>query len=279
VHRLGEGLVLALAGPGLAAEDRRVLNAFAANLAAALDRRRLHAQAAEATALAEANELRSALLQAVSHDLRTPLASIKASVSSLRQRDLAWTPEESTEFLATIEDETDRLTNLVGNLLDMSRVHANAVTPALRPTSLDEVVPAAVDSLGPRAKTIEIDVPDDVPAVDADPALLERVVANLVDNALTHAGDAPVHVEAGSIGDRVLLRVVDRGPGIPPADRERVFHPFQRLDDTGRRRGTGVGLGLAVARGFIQAMGGELTIEDTPGGGTTMVVELGRAEP
>jgi two-component system sensor histidine kinase KdpD len=279
VRPLTGDLVLALSGPPLAGEDRRVLDAFVANLAAALDRRRLRAQAAAATARAEANELRSALLQAVSHDLRTPLASIKASASSLRQPDIEWTKAESDEFLATIEDETDRLTNLVGNLLDMSRVNANAVRPVLRPTSLEEVVPAAVTSLGPRARQVAISVADDVPEVEADPTLLERVVANLVDNALTHAGSCPVRVEAGGVGDRVLLRVVDRGPGIPAADRERVFHPFQRLGDTNDHGSTGVGLGLAVALGFTEAMGGELSIEDTPAGGTTMVVDLAAAAP
>lgn len=275
VHAVGGELVLALTGGDLAAEDRQVLNAFAANLSAALDRRRLHAQAAEAAALAEANELRSALLQAVSHDLRTPLAGIKASVNSLRQPDVTWTPEETAEFLATVEDETDRLTNLVDNLLDMSRIHADAVAPVLRSTTLEEVVPAALASLGPRARAVVVDVPDTVPPVHADPALLERVVANLVDNAVTHGeSTCPVHVEAGVVAGRVLLRVVDRGNGIRAEDRERIFHPFQRLDDTAPRRGAGVGLGLAVARGFTRAMGGDLTVEDTPGGGTTMVVEL-----
>jgi two-component system sensor histidine kinase KdpD len=275
VHALGGELVLALSGGDLAAEDRRVLNAFAANLSAALDRRRLHVQAAEATALAEANELRSALLQAVSHDLRTPLAGIKASVNSLRQPDVTWTPAETAEFLETVEDETDRLTNLVDNLLDMSRIHAGAVAPLLRLTTLDEVVPAAIASLGPRARDVVVDVAETVPPVDADPALLERVVANLVDNAMTHGhSDCPVRVEAGAAAGEVLLRVIDRGKGIPPDEREQVFHPFQRLDDSKPRSGAGVGLGLAVARGFARAMGGELTVEDTPGGGTTMIVEL-----
>jgi two-component system sensor histidine kinase KdpD len=275
VHAVGGELVLALTGGDLAAEDRQVLNAFAANLSAALDRRTLHAQAAEAAALAEANELRSALLQAVSHDLRTPLAGIKASVNSLRQADVTWTPEETAEFLATVEDETDRLTNLVDNLLDMSRIHADAVAPVLRPTTLEEVVPAALASLGPRARDVVVDVPETVPPVDADPALLERVVANLVDNAVTHGeSTCPVHVEAGVVAGRVLLRVVDRGKGVGAEDRERIFQPFQRLDDTAPRRGAGVGLGLAVARGFTRAMGGDLTVEDTPGGGTTMVAEL-----
>ncbi|MGH9084526.1 MAG: ATP-binding protein [Acidimicrobiales bacterium] len=278
VHAVGGDLVLALTGGDLAAEDRRVLNAFAANLAAALDRRRLHAQAAEAAALADTNELRSALLQAVSHDLRTPLAGIKASVNSLRQPDVTWTPDETAEFLETVEDETDRLTNLVDNLLDMSRIHADAVAPALRPTTLDEVVPAAIASLGPRARDVAVDIPETLPPVGADPALLERVVANLVDNAITHGhSGCAVHVEAGAAAGRVLLRVVDRGKGIPVDQREAIFHPFQRLDDAAPRSGAGVGLGLAVARGFTRAMGGELTVEDTPGGGTTMIVELATA--
>jgi two-component system sensor histidine kinase KdpD len=157
----------------------------------------------------------------------------------------------------------------------MSRIQADAVTPALRPTTLDEVVPAALASLGPRARDVVVDVPETVPPVAADPALLERVVANLVDNAITHGrSECPVHVEAGTAAGHVLLRVVDRGKGIPVADREQIFRPFQRLDDGAPRGGTGVGLGLAVARGFTRSMGAELTVEDTPGGGTTMIVEL-----
>jgi two-component system sensor histidine kinase KdpD len=274
-HAVGADLVLALSGGDLAHEDRRVLNAFAANLSAALDRRALHAEAARSAALAQSNELRSALLQAVSHDLRTPLAGIKASVSSLRQPDVTWTQEEEAEFLSTVEDETDRLTNLVDNLLDMSRIHADAIAPSLRPTLLDEVVPAALGGLGPRARGVVVDVPESLPPVLADPALLERAVANLVDNAITHgASSCPVRVEAGLAAGRVLLRVVDRGRGISPEDRERVFQPFQRLGDAAPRFGAGVGLGLAVARGFTRAMGGELSVEDTPGGGTTMILDL-----
>ncbi len=274
-HAVRRDLVLAVTGRRLTAEDRDVLNAFAANLAVALERRHLHAQAAAAAATAQADELRQALLQAVSHDLRTPLAGIKASVNSLRQPDVSWGPDETGEFLATIEGETDRLTNLVDNLLDMSRIQADAVAPALRPTLLDEVVPAALADLGERARAVVVSIDESVPPVEADPALLERVVANLVDNALAHGdGPDPVRLEAGAAAGRVLLRVVDRGRGIPSGDRERVFRPFQRSDDAAPRRGAGVGLGLAVARGFTRAMGGELTIEDTPGGGTTMVVDL-----
>ncbi|HMG40179.1 MAG TPA: DUF4118 domain-containing protein [Acidimicrobiales bacterium] len=274
---LGQDLVLAMSGARrLAAEDRRVLNAFALQLGAAVERRRLHAQAARAAALAEADELRTALLQAVSHDLRTPLAGIKASASSLRQPDVDWSPEDVREFLRTIEDETDRLTDLVANLLDMSRIQAGVATPRLREVGLDEVVPAALAGLGERARGVLVDVPETLPPVRSDPAMLERVVANLIDNALGHGGDrAPVRVEAGAVGGHILLRVVDRGRGIPESQREQVFEPFQRLGDTGS--GSGVGLGLAVARGFTWAMGGDLTIEDTPGGGTTMVIELDAA--
>jgi two-component system sensor histidine kinase KdpD len=275
VRPLRDDLVLAVRGADLAAEDRRVLNAFVAQLAAATDRRRVGAQAAQAAALAEANELRSALLQAVSHDLRTPLAGIKASASSLRQPDIEWSDADRDEFLRTIEDETDRLTALVGNLLDMSRIQAGAVAAAPRAVGLEEVVPAAVAGLGPRGHAVEVEVPETLPPVAADPVLLERVVANLVENAVAHSpAGSPVRVEAGEVGGRVLIRVVDRGPGIAPADREQVFQPFQRLHDSPSRGGAGVGLGLAVARGFTDAMGGEITIDDTPGGGTTMVVEL-----
>lgn len=272
VEGLSGGLVLALVGPRLGAEDRRVLNAFAAQLSAAVERNRLNAAVDEASIMSRANDLRTALLRAVSHDLRTPLASIKASVSSLRQRDIAWSPEDAAEFLATIEEETDRLTALVTNLLDMSRLQAGVLQPMLRPVGLEDVVPAALASLGSRGDRVESTVEESL-AVMADPALLERVVANLVSNALSWSPpDRPVRVEAGAVAGRVDLRVVDRGPGIAIADRERVFLPFQRLGDQGT--GNGVGLGLAVARGFVDAMGGELTIDDTAGGGTSVVVSL-----
>lgn len=274
VQTLNPDLVLALSGGDLAAEDHRLLTAFGASLDMALERRSLHDRASAATALAEANELRSALLQAVSHDLRTPLAGIKASVNSLRQPDVSWSDDETAEFLATVEDETDRLTALVDNLLDMSRINASALAPTLRATSLEEVIPAAVAGLGARGRTVTVDVPENLPLVKADPALLERVVANLVDNAVTYGGDQPVRVEAGTAGSHVLLRVIDRGRGIPVEDRDRIFEPFQRMGDTKPRQGAGVGLGLAVARGFTRALEGDLSVEDTPGGGTTMVVEL-----
>jgi two-component system sensor histidine kinase KdpD len=275
VLSLGDDTVLALVGPRLPAEDRHLLSAFTAQLGAALTRRRLQEGAAQAARLAKADELRAALLAAVSHDLRTPLASIKACVSSLLQDDVDWSPEAVTEFLATIDEETDRLTALVSNLLDMSRLQAGALSLHRRPVGVEEIVPAALSSLGDRARgdVVEVGVAETLPRVEADPALLERVLANLIDNALAWSPPGtPVRVEAGGVPGAVHVRVVDRGPGIPAAERDRVFLPFQRLGD--RSSGAGVGLGLAVARGFTVAMGGELIVEDTPGGGTTMVVVL-----
>jgi len=273
VEEVGDGVVLALVGPRLSADDRQVLNAFSAQLSAARERARLGEQAAAASALGHANELRAALLQAVSHDLRTPLASIKAAVSSLRQPDIEWSDDDVAEFLASIEDEADRLNALVGNLLDMSRLQAGVVEPLVRAVHLEEVVPAALSSLGERARNVKTDVSESLPPVYADAALLERVVANLVENALKFSPpDEPVRVEAGAFQDVVYLRVIDRGPGIPESQQDRVFQPFQRLGDADR--GTGVGLGLAVARGFVNAMSGELELEDTPGGGTTALVTL-----
>ena len=275
---VGHGVQLALAGGSLSAEDQRVLNAFAAQVAAATEHERLQREAGRAEDLAAANTLRASLLQAVSHDLRTPLASIKASISSLRQRDVDWPPDTIAEFHETIEEETDRLTTIVGNLLDMSRLQASALHIDLRPVGIEEVTLAAITSVKAPSGSIEVDVPETVPDVLADPALLERALANIVGNAVRFApAGVPVRVSAGRVvgeGDpRIDVRVVDRGPGIRPADRELVFQPFQRVVDQ-RVDGAGVGLGLAIARGFVEAMGGEMAIEDTPGGGVTMVVSL-----
>jgi len=264
---------LVVVGPGLAAEDLSLLQAFTSQLSLALERRQLRAEAAVAEGLAEANNLRAALLAAVSHDLRTPLSSIKAAATSLLQQDVDWTPQATRELLATIDEETDRLNALVGNLLDMSRLQSGALELMMRDVGLEEVVPAAIKGLGERGSQVEVVVDESLPRVHADAALLERAVANIVDNAIAWAPpDHPVRVDACAVGDDVDLRVVDRGPGIPPDQRDRVFQPFQRLGDQTTESGTG--LGLAVARGFIGAMGGEITVEDTPGGGLTVVVRL-----
>ena len=222
---------------------------------------------AEAAALDRANELRTALLSAVSHDLRTPLASIKASVSSLRANDVRWSDDETAEFLAAIEEDTDRLNRLVGNLLDMSRLQAGALELRRQPVGLDEVVANAIDGLGSPTVQLELDVPEDLPLALVDPGLFERAVANIVANAVQWSPPGQrVEVSAQVTAPDLELRVRDHGPGIPSEARTQIFRPFQRLDDHG---GGGVGLGLAIASGFIEAMGGELLIEDTPGGGST----------
>ncbi|MFR0356720.1 ATP-binding protein [Streptomyces sediminimaris] len=268
---VGDHLALALTGRVLPAEDRRVLAAFAAQAAVVLDRRRLQQEAHRARALAEGNRIRTALLAAVSHDLRTPLAGIKAAVSSLRSDDVAWSEEDRAELLEGIEEGADRLDHLVGNLLDMSRLRTGTVTPLIREADLDEVVPMAL--VGVVEGGVVLDVPETLPMVAVDPGLLERAVANLVENAVKYSPpDETVLVAASAIADRVEVRIVDRGPGVPDEAKERIFEPFQRYGDA--PRGAGVGLGLAVARGFAEAMGGTLDAEDTPGGGLTMVLTL-----
>ncbi|MFI2299348.1 DUF4118 domain-containing protein [Actinacidiphila glaucinigra] len=268
---VSDNLSLALVGRVLPASDRRVLSAFAAQAAGVLDRQRLEDEAARAHKLAEGNRIRTALLAAVSHDLRTPLAAIKAAVSSLRSDDVAWSEEDEAELLEGIEEGADRLDNLVGNLLDMSRLQTGTVTPLIREVDLDEVVPKALR--GVPDGSVALDVPETLPMVSVDPGLLERSVANIVENAVKYSpAGAQVLVAASALGGHVDLRVVDRGPGVPDAAKERIFEPFQRYGDA--PRGNGVGLGLAVARGFADAMGATLQPEDTPGGGLTMVLTL-----
>ncbi|MFE5814889.1 DUF4118 domain-containing protein [Streptomyces sp. NPDC056479] len=273
---VGDHMALALTGRVLPAEDRRVLAAFAAQAAVVLDRQRLQREADQAKELAEGNRIRTALLAAVSHDLRTPLAGIKAAVSSLRSDDVAWSEEDEAELLEGIEAGADRLDHLVGNLLDMSRLQTGTVTPLIRELDLDEVVPMALG--GVPEGSVELDIPESLPMVAVDPGLLERSVANLVENAVKYSpDDNRVLVAASAIADRVEVRVVDRGPGVPDEAKERIFAPFQRYGDA--PRGAGVGLGLAVARGFAEAMGGTLNAEDTPGGGLTMVLTIRAVGP
>ncbi|MCF3130300.1 sensor histidine kinase [Streptomyces olivochromogenes] len=271
---VGDHLALALSGRVLPASDRRVLAAFAAQAAVVLDRQRLRQEADQAKELAEGNRIRTALLAAVSHDLRTPLAGIKASVSSLRSDDVEWSEEDRAALLEAIEAGADRLDHLVGNLLDMSRLQTGTVTPIVREADLDEVVPMALG--GVPEDSVELDIPETLPMVHVDKGLLERVVANIVENAVKYSpADTPVLVRASSIAERVEVRVIDRGPGVPDEAKDRIFEPFQRYGDS--PRGAGVGLGLAVARGFAEAMGGTLNAEDTPGGGLTMVLSLNLA--
>jgi two-component system, OmpR family, sensor histidine kinase KdpD len=271
-------LSLALRGRAVSATDRRVLGAFAAYAAVALEQQRLAAEAEAARPIAAADRMRTALLAAVGHDLRTPLASAKAAVTSLRSRDIRWTDEDRDELLATADESLDRLARLVDNLLDMSRLQAGALAIFPRPAGLEEIVARALDDLGPAGRQVLVEIPDSLPEVRVDPAILERVIVNLTGNAVRYSppGQPPL-LTASTLGDRVELRVADRGPGIPEPDRDRVFVPFQRLGDTDNT--TGVGLGLALSRGLTEAMGGTLEPEETPGGGLTMILSLPASIP
>ncbi|MCW2819589.1 MAG: sensor histidine kinase KdpD, partial [Marmoricola sp.] len=236
---------------------------------------------AETDALAQVDRTRTALLAAVGHDLRTPLAAAKASVSTLRSPDLVLSDEDRAELVETAEVSLDRLAGLVENLLDMSRLQAGAMAVHLRPAALDEVVARALDDVGRGAADVRVELPDDLPPALVDPGLLERILVNVVANALRFSpADRPPRLLGAAVsadaGDVVELRLVDRGPGIPPDRRDEVFAPFQRLGDTDNS--TGVGLGLALSRGLAEAMGGGLDVEDTPEGGLTMVMRFPRAE-
>ncbi|SFE18361.1 two-component system, OmpR family, sensor histidine kinase KdpD [Actinacidiphila alni] len=269
----GDGAVLVLRGRTLSAADQRVLTAFAAHVSAAVERARLAEAAAEVEPVKAADRMRTALLAAVSHDLRTPLAASRAAVGSLRSHEVRFSAEDRDELLATAEESLLRLNRLVDNLLDMSRLQAGALSLRLRATALEEVLPAALESLPAGAPAVEVRDLEQAPAVRADPPLLERVLANLIANAVRHSPPgSPVVLTASAHGDRVEIRVVDRGPGLPASERERAFEPFQRMGDTDNS--TGLGLGLALARGLTEAMDGGLTPEDTPGGGLTMTVSL-----
>jgi two-component system sensor histidine kinase KdpD len=243
----------------------------------------LATQAARAQGLAEGNRIRTTLLAAVGHDLRTPLASVKASVSTLRQTDVTWSSQDQAELLATIEEGADRLNALIGNLLDMSRIQAGAVQLFVRPTSLEEVAPLVVQAVDDGA-LLRVEMSEDLPLFRADPGLLERALANLVVNALRYSppGQPPTlaacAVRNGSAdgpagpGGVVRIEVIDHGPGVPPDQWERIVAPFEQIGD--QRSANGVGLGLAVTKGFVEAMGGILSADTTEGGGLTMRIEL-----
>jgi two-component system, OmpR family, sensor histidine kinase KdpD len=266
--------VLALRGPHTPHDDRRILAAFVAQLALAVQRQALEAEAAHAVVLAEGNRVRTALLSAVSHDLRTPLATIKAWLTGLLEGDVTFSPEVTTEILGAAVGEVDRLNNLVGNLLDMSRLQTGGVQVHTQPVALDAVTSAAVATLPHGDHRLRVTIPDSLPEVDTDAALLERVVANLVDNALRHTPrHTPVELRADSgVSGGVTLRIIDHGAGVVAHGDDWLFEPFQRLGD--QHDDGGVGLGLAVAKGLTEAIKVDLEVQSTPGGGTTMLLTL-----
>ena len=237
-------------------------------------RTRQAARAAEAARrLAEADRMRTALLAAVSHDVRSPLAAAKAAVSCLRSHHVELTAEDHDELLAAADESLDRITRLAASLLDVSRLQAGSLPVFPRPSDLGEIIASSLGDFGPLARTVTVNVPRDLPPVMADPAIMERVIVNLVGNAVRYApAGSPLRLTASALGNRIQLRVIDCGPGIPETDRDRAFLPFQRLGDTSKT--TGMGLGLALSRGLTEAMGGAVEPEETPGGGLTMVVVL-----
>ncbi|HEX9086359.1 MAG TPA: DUF4118 domain-containing protein [Arthrobacter sp.] len=279
VERIDATTCLVLTGRVLPASDRRLLGAFGVHLMAQLERQQLQASRTEVLKLAEGNTMRTSILRAVSHDLRTPLAGIKLAVGALRQEGVRYTPDEEQELLATIEDCSDRLEVLVGNLLDMSRITSDSIKPLLRAVRWYEVIPGGLHGIPPGR--VRVELPANMAEVEADEGMLERVIANIVENAVKYAPESDIVItgSAGGLGPARVngrpageLRIIDHGTGIPADRVVDMFRPFQRLDDATQT--TGVGLGLAVAKGFTEAMGGRLTAEATPGGGLTMVISL-----
>jgi K+-sensing histidine kinase KdpD len=265
----GEGLSLQLVGPEHLGDDRRMLGSWALAVGQLWRTRALAEQARRAEELARIDELRASLLAAVGHDLRNPLAAITVAASTLRQTDIELTAEDREELLETIVEHAARLNDLIANLLDMSRIQAGALSVHPEPTVLLEVLRGVVQR---GAGRLELDIPDTLPLVVADGGLLERVIANLVDNAERHVGTGEqVLIKAYAAETNVVVEVVDHGPGVAPDRLEEIFAPFQHFGD---RTTTGVGLGLAIARGFTEAMSGTLAASPTPGGGLTMTITL-----
>ncbi|SDY85104.1 ATP-binding protein [Herbiconiux ginsengi] len=268
-----ETTVLELHGRELQASDRRLLAVIVAQIAAALEHANLEETAREVAPLVAADRVRSALLAAVGHDLRRPLTAATAAVTGLRARDATLSAADREELLATAQESLASLAQLLTDLLDVSRLQAGVLGVSLVDVQLDDLLPTVLDELGIGPAEVDLDIPADLPAFPADPVLLDRVLVNLLSNALRYspAGERVV-VSASTFADTVQVRVVDRGPGIPVDRRDDVFVPFQRLGDTDNL--TGLGLGLALSKGFVEGMGGTLDTEETPGGGLTMVVTL-----
>jgi two-component system, OmpR family, sensor histidine kinase KdpD len=269
---LPDGHTLEVAGNRLTTDDLGLIQSFVAQLSVVLEQRSLREVALNAVALEKADELRTAILRAVGHDLRSPLASIKASVSSLLVDDIDWPEDVRTDFLHSIEQETDRLTDIVTNLLDLSRVQAGALRPGRDLIEVAEIIGRAAQCVPDGRAHIRIHTSDDIPEVIADGALLERVMFNLLDNAVkwtTLGTKVDVHVTHD--GRDVSVVISDRGPGIAAADRHRVTQPFHRLDDS---RPGGLGLGLAIADQLTALMDGRMLLSDTPGGGLTVLVTI-----
>lgn len=268
---LDDETALVVATPRLTPSQRRLLNAYAAYAKVMTERRKATAADVERLRLADADRTRTALLAAVSHDLRSPLAAARAAIDSLRSTEVHWSAEDEAELLDTLDDATTRLTALVGNLLDMSRITTGAVQPVVAEVGLSAVVESALRTIEGGSR-VTVRIPSDMEVL-ADRGLLERVLANIAENAVKYtAPEAPIRIDAAESHGVVTVRIADSGPGLDGREHDRIFAPFQRFGDVPQK--DGVGLGLAVARGFTEAMGGTITAEDTPGGGLTFVLQL-----
>jgi two-component system sensor histidine kinase KdpD len=266
---------IALAGPrpGSAPVRRRLLPALGSLLAVAVDRERLQREAVDAEALRRSDALKTAMLRAVSHDLRTPLMAILTSASALSRQDLALARSDRDELLGTIRTEAERLDRLVRDLLDLSRLQAGAVQALPVPWTVDDLVVQALGELGEDARRVEVGLPERPPIVSVDAQQAERALVNLIENALKYSPQAePVRVQVSAHGDTGIVRIVDHGPGIEPDELEQIFEPFHRGRTAGKVRGAG--LGLAIARGFAEASGGRVWAESRGGQGATFVLEL-----
>ena len=268
---LGDDRRLAFVGRPLEAQDHLVVTAFAERLAEAYRATALREEAARLQALAEVDALRTGLLRSVSHDLRTPLASVRANVSSLLLDDVAWSRSDQRAILGAIDRDVQRLTRLITDLLDAGRLEAGVVQPRLAEVDLDDLLAGALETIDLHERRLDLRVPQDLPSIRTDPDLVERAIANVVANACAFSpADLAVRIQAAVAPGRVQLVVSDRGPGISPDDRAEAMEPFRRLDDSG----AGSGLGLSVAKGFLEVLGGSIHLDETPGGGLTVVMEI-----
>jgi two-component system sensor histidine kinase KdpD len=271
----GTARSLQVTGRALSADDRRVLLAVGDQLVTALDAQSARTEARRSQELSAIDLARTALLRAVGHDLRTPLATIKAMVSGLLDPAVPWKAEQIREAHEVIDQEADRLDRLIGNLLDAGRLETGTLAVFLDAVDMDDVIAGALQALSGPIPQVDVRLAADLPGVLADRSLLERVMANLVENARRYSPPGmPIAITADQVGDEVHVCVVDRGPGIPASRRSDVTAPFQRLDDHGAE---GVGLGLSIVEGFVHAMGGRVVLDDTPGGGLTVTLARRRA--
>jgi two-component system, OmpR family, sensor histidine kinase KdpD len=264
---------------GFADDETSMLATIADRLAVDLEQAALREEANRVEVLRRTDELRTALLSSVSHDLRTPLAAIKASAESLMQHDIAWSEEDREGFAGAIVRESDRLNRLVGNLLDMSRIEGGSLHPQRDWYDAGELIREVVARLRPllQGRSVEPSIADDLPPVSLDYLMIDQVVTNLIENAVKYTPPGtPIDVRVERIGERVRVSIADHGPGIPASKRASVFDKFSRLERQGQIQGSG--LGLAVSKGLVEGHGGQIWIEETAGGGATFVFELPLSE-